>query len=701
MADGNDKIEKIGKVTLNYNKYPGEDFYCDGEVEEELLSIVKTHPAEEYAGIIEERKSWPILYHLSPLRENIVEWIPIEPGAKVLEVGSGCGAITGALAKKAGTVTCVDLSKKRSLINAHRHSEYDNITIHVGNFKEVEPDLETDYDYICLIGVFEYGQAYIGGNTPYEDFLSILLRHLSDSGRIIIAIENKYGLKYFAGCKEDHVGTYFSGIEGYKEGGDARTFGRSGLEKIFKACKVSKYHFYYPYPDYKFMTTLYSEGHLPEKGELSNNARNFDRDRMLLFDESAAFDGIIEEGLFSVFSNSYAVVLGRDFDVEYVKYSNDRAKEFQIKTQINRISHGEPIVCKCPLSDTAISHIQGMEIAYEKLYRRYKGGNLKINRCKMKQDREGNVFARFEFVEGTLLSKLMDECLDNNDQEGFQKLFCEYVERIAYNEEEPVADFDMVFSNIIVNKNRWTLIDYEWTFGKRIPTKELAFRAVYCYLLEDEKRNKLNLDFILERLGITTEEAEAYKEQELDFQKFVTGQRYSMSMIRELIGKRMIVPQKFIDKYEDSELVNRVQVYEDKGEGFIEEESYFIKDAYMGENRIEMNLTVFDDVRLLRIDPSMDSCVVKITEMTWNGEVMPLKERGFLRINGRIAKENKNSECYQPTLIFSTKDPNINISLEKMKKQQENNLYVKMEIIRMPSQIACDLEESAKKWYSR
>lgn len=30
---------------------------------------------------------------------------------KVLEIGSGCGAITGSLAQKAGSVTCVDLSK--------------------------------------------------------------------------------------------------------------------------------------------------------------------------------------------------------------------------------------------------------------------------------------------------------------------------------------------------------------------------------------------------------------------------------------------------------------------------------------------------------------------------------------------------------------------------------------------------------------
>ena len=187
--------EKIGKVTLDYSRYSGQDFYSDGEIEDELLETVKNHTPEEYNRIIREKNNWPFLYHLSFLRENIVEWVPMEKKAKVLEVGSGCGAITGVLSRKAGEVTCVDLSKKRSLINAYRHRECGNVTIHVGNFKDIEQDLDTDYDYICLIGVFEYAQSYIGGNTPFEDFLKILKKHLSPKGRMLIAIENKLGLK--------------------------------------------------------------------------------------------------------------------------------------------------------------------------------------------------------------------------------------------------------------------------------------------------------------------------------------------------------------------------------------------------------------------------------------------------------------------------------------------------------------------------
>ncbi len=681
-------VEEIGKVKLDYSRYPGEDFYCDGKVEDEILDIVKNLSPVEYGGVIEERKSWPILYHLSPLRENIVDWIPMKKSDRVLEVGSGCGAITGALSRKAGSVTCVDLSKKRSLINAYRHSECENVTIHVGNFKDIEPDLPRDFDYICLIGVFEYGQSYIGGETPFHDFLKTLMSHLAKSGRIVIAIENKYGLKYFAGCKEDHLGTWFSGIENYADGGGVRTFSRRGLEKIFKSCGVKESNFYYPYPDYKFMTTLYSDAYLPGKGELSNNLRNFDRDRMLLFDEKSAFDGIAEDGLFPIFANSFVAVIGGGFDVKYVKYSNDRAPEFTIKTEIARNAAGEISVRKYPLGNAAAEHVRGMAVAYENLQKKYKGGNLEINRCKLVEE-GGDLFAQFEFVQGTSLSELMDSCLDKGDLEGFHKYFKEYVERIGYNSEYPVADFDLIFANILVNKDKWTLIDYEWTFGKPIDTRELAFRAIYCYLLEDEKRNKLNLDLILEELQITEEDAENFREQERDFQRFVTGKHMSMAQMRDLIGYRMMIPQKWVEKYHDSESVNKVQIYEDRGSGFKEEESYFVPEAYQGENLIELELTVSGDVLNLRIDPAFDCCVVRIEEMTFNGETVPIDKKKVLAVNGRIARPS--------TLIFPTTDPNINIALSELTRQPENTLYVRMEVVRLPIAMAQEMANAVKK----
>lgn len=299
----------IGKVTLDDTFYPGEDFYCDGKIEDEILEIVKTYPESQYQQVIGERRDWAVLYHLSHIRWNIVEWLPMTKEETVLEVGAGCGAITGILSEKAKRVTCIDLSKKRSTINAVRNQERDNIEILLGNFQDVEESLTETYDWITLIGVFEYGQGYIDSAAPYEDFLKRIKKHLAPGGKIVIAIENRLGLKYFAGCAEDHTGHYFEGIEGYPDPVMVRTFSRPELEQIADRAGLTKREFYYPYPDYKLPMVIYSDHYLPKVGELKDNLRNFDRERYLLFDEEKAFDSIIKDGLFPIFSNSYLVIL--------------------------------------------------------------------------------------------------------------------------------------------------------------------------------------------------------------------------------------------------------------------------------------------------------------------------------------------------------------------------------------------------------
>ncbi|MDE6517211.1 MAG: methyltransferase domain-containing protein [Acetatifactor sp.] len=689
--------EQIGKITLDLSKYPGEDLYCDGAVEDELLDIVKKYSQVEYPQLIEQRKSWPILYHLSPLRENIVDFVPLSPRDKVLEVGSGCGAITGALARKSGSVTCVDLSKKRSMINAYRHSGCDNITIHVGNFQDIEPGLPRDFNCICLIGVFEYGRGYIGGDHPYEEFLRILMGHLAPGGRILIAIENKYGLKYFAGCKEDHLGSYFSGIENYQEGSNARTFSRQGLEQIFQSCGVKEYHFYYPYPDYKFMTAIYSEKRQPGRGELSNNLRNFDRDRMVLFDEKLAFDGIVEEGLFSVFANSYMAVIGDPLPVQYVKYSNDRAREFRIRTEICQDSQGKTVVRKFPLTEEATEHVRRMAWACEKLTERYRGSGLSINRCRLAG--QGNdLHAEFEYVAGRPLTELLDECLEKGDQEGFWRYFERYVELIGYRQEYPVTDFDLVFSNLLVDGDHWTLIDYEWTFEKSMESRELAFRAVYCYLLENEKRGRLDLDRVLKTLEITEEQAQEYRDRELKFQQYVEGRTASMAALRERIGRKLRDPKKLVQNQENYENLTRVQVYEDTGGGYTEDCSRFLEQGYEEDGHIELELEFPGNVQRMRIDPAMDCGICNIMELRFNGEQVPLNTSKVLTVNGKLIKSKAEDGSVYLTVIFPTSDPNISIDISRLQPGEVNILYIKLEYRQIPRQMAEDVSQAIKKW---
>lgn len=299
---------KIGNVTLNFDSYSGTDLYSEGENEDELLEIVQNHDESEFNQIIYRKHKWSVLYHLSHLRGNIVRSLPITKEHKVLEIGPGCGAITGTLSQMASYVECIELSKKRSLINAYRNKERDNILIHVGNFQDIEAHLDKSYDFITLIGVLEYGGSYISADEPYVVFLDTIRKHLAPGGKIIIAIENKYGLKYWAGCREDHTNKYFEGVEGYPSTQGVRTFSKRELEELLLKCGYEGLEFYYPYPDYKFANAIYSDEYLPKQGELSTNLRNFDGERILIFDETKVYDGLIKEQMFPFYSNSYLVL---------------------------------------------------------------------------------------------------------------------------------------------------------------------------------------------------------------------------------------------------------------------------------------------------------------------------------------------------------------------------------------------------------
>ncbi|MCI5648098.1 MAG: class I SAM-dependent methyltransferase [Fusicatenibacter sp.] len=299
--------EYIGKVLLNLDYYDGEDAYSDGDIEDRLLEIVQTTKKSDYQKVILSEQSWPVFYHLSPQRENILDWYEFSDNASVLEVGAGCGAISGVLCRRAGRVVANDLSRRRSTINAYRNQDAENLEIIVGNFNLVSEKLEERFDYVTLIGVLEYAKSYMGKENPYPEYLEKINNLLKPGGKILIAIENRLGMKYFAGCKEDHVGREFAGIEGYSGIDFVETFSKPELEKLLEENGFKNYKFYYPYPDYKFPTVIYSDEYLPKPGELRRNQQNFDADRVLLFDEGKAFDTILRSGLFPIFSNSFLI----------------------------------------------------------------------------------------------------------------------------------------------------------------------------------------------------------------------------------------------------------------------------------------------------------------------------------------------------------------------------------------------------------
>ena len=293
---------KIGGVIIDDRFNDGMDVYNEGDAEEEyILDIFKN--GKDVEEVLRNDMRWPILYQLSPERQNIVLPMDLRASDSLLEVGAGMGAITGALARRVRNVDCVDLSSRRSLANAWRNKDFDNITIYTGNFQKME--LEGTYDVATLIGVLEYAQMFFHGEaSPDKAMLKKVWNLLKPGGRLYIAIENRLGMKYFAGAVEDHFGSTYVGITGYSTSG-ARTYSRSELWALLRDMGWGDIYFYYPYPDYKLPSVIYSDD-MPG-GDFLPDPVDYNEARLKTFDEYKAFTSLKETEDRRMFANSFLV----------------------------------------------------------------------------------------------------------------------------------------------------------------------------------------------------------------------------------------------------------------------------------------------------------------------------------------------------------------------------------------------------------
>lgn len=288
----------------------------DAQFLTELYDIIRQHGDAGYEDIISEKSSYPYLYHLSEIRANLIDWIWMHKDMRVLERNPECGALTGKLLEKAGTVTCVAEDKRYAdIIRGRCKSAKEELTIldeadflaedgtEGQSYEKQSCEKQTceKYDVILIAGSF----------YRYKGELAKLHAQLKPQGRLIVADANRLGLKFFAGCREEYQGTYFSGVEGYEDEQKTellpRCYTKAEYTKYLRDAGFEKLKFYYPYPDYKFPNCIYSDEWLPGEGELADNRRNFEGDRLQLFDERKVYDTLLREGLFGAFSNSYLI----------------------------------------------------------------------------------------------------------------------------------------------------------------------------------------------------------------------------------------------------------------------------------------------------------------------------------------------------------------------------------------------------------
>lgn len=540
------------KLDLTY--YSGQDLYSDGDIETEMLEIFDEK--KDVQQILENSNDWALLYHLSDMRHTILDWLPVKPGSTVLEIGAGCGAITGLLCKKFEKVVCVELSKRRSMINASRNRDFDNLQIMVGNFQDIQ--ITEKFDYVTLIGVLEYSASYMGSEKPYEDMLNRVKQYLNPDGKLIIAIENRNGLKYWSGAAEDHTGGWFDGIEEYRKHDWIKTFDRQELTALLESCGYEQNEYYYPVPDYKMPKAVYSDAFLPGVGDLRGMDIAFDRPRYKLFEDDVVFDSLCNKGRFQDFANSFLVIAGAKEEetgrkVLFSKYNRARKPEYRIATTIYE-ENGICTVEKKALCPEAEKHIHSL---LDKAQAQQAGmKDLQVLIPEIKGDT-----ACYTFVEGQNLEQQLQALLADPDelirkmQQINQKLEASYEDQFTefHMTEElgsifgeipeegqkavPALGIDLLYDNLMGTEDQMICLDCEWVVKDPVPFRFLVYRQVYYFYFRYRfyLEPKISMEEFLGRFGFEENEISLYKEMEAKFQQSVQGEGYRYSVTNNYV----------------------------------------------------------------------------------------------------------------------------------------------------------------------
>lgn len=623
--------EQYGNVRLDLSKWNGYNT-PDGDIDSELLGRMEA--GEDPLQILAGDTRYPVLYHFSPERRNILDWYPFCSDMSVLEVGAGMGALTGMLCEKCGTVTALDSSLVRSRVNAVRHRDKDNLSVCACSLQDFEPGCK--FDAIVLIEELKYADLYFKGGSPMLDMLQYLKNLLKEQGVLLAAIENRYGVKYFSGAREEHDGLLFSRLEGYPDRHSARTFGKKTIEKLFASAGFARAEFYYPYPDHKMPSSIFSDYGQEFYAYLFEDFQNYGEYLYKALNEANVLAGAAEDGLFPLLSNSFLVEArlreanGRP-RMLYAKISSQRNPRYSIRTEIWNMG-GKRKVRKIALNEETTENLRAIKKRNDEFFSGFK----QFCYPEMEPVPSG---LEIEYLRGVSYSdKLVNAC-DRNDCGLYFEIWEKYKQIISTFVREDIdtgqcgmkeatfltgyrgalvypALIELLPGNIMEADGKTYIIDQEWAFDMPIPVTYLVWRAVVSQYDKYSNRIPFSQSGLFERLGLSADDIILSKKLNDVFNREIYGP-FSMSEIKQKYAKPVPDLHSIIGRYGTLFISH---LYIDEGQGF-NSDAVVAADftAGIGSYNMEFNVAKYRNIRNLRFDPVEGHwCELTVQDITYS-----------------------------------------------------------------------------------
>lgn len=483
------------------------------DIDKDIRNYIRQNQQENYEHILQEDDRWQVFFHLSRVRESLFSWYEFNKNAELLEIGGGFGALTGLFCESCRHVTTTEQSLFRAEAICERYADKANLDVYAGSLEKIV--LDKKFNYIVLVGLLERITAGSSKKQGYVKYLESLRKLLKPEGKILIAVENRYGIRYFCGAAEPHTGRAFDGINRYPRGTNGYSFSKQELKDILNLSGLSSQKFYYPLPDYKLPQLIYSDEHLPERNIRERLIPYYVKQDTLLASENDIYDDLVANQVFPFFANSFLVECSPNNNafcsVTYAAVSADRGREKSFATTI----HQNDIVKKHPLYpegeinaqnlynntlDLQAHGIPVIEHHWENktLVMPYvKGDTLSNHLKKLIREDANAVFAILDQLYDYILasSKAVEAAKNALCRDGQENLDWGIVLQRAYMELIPL--------NCFYIDGNFLFFDQEFV-RENYPAKYVLYRAIhYLYVFAPDAEEFLPIAVLKARYGLT------------------------------------------------------------------------------------------------------------------------------------------------------------------------------------------------------
>ena len=487
-------------MKINFNFYKGKTD-TQQTITDEIENIIQTE--EE----IEKLEKLNEILPLTPLRENVLDWYPIKENATILEIKGGYGEITSYLCNHARKVVTIEERRENAQIIAQRNFKKNNLEIIVGKIQEIQ--LKEKFDYIIIVDE----------TNRLEEYIKYSQNYLEEDGKIIIIVNNKFGMHAFATCE----------LQEQIIRNDENTISKKAIDEILERQGLKYTKYYYPMPDYKLANVIFTDKQLPD-GESIGRSLVY-KEGLVNFGEVEAYTHIIKNDPtdFPYFANSYFIETAKkeypDNEIKFVSFTNLRKKEKRVKTTLT-----EKCVYKKNANEESKQHLEdikrnidllnklGIKIldSYdgEKIISQYGTGKTldKIILQEVKARGKEIYIQTLKSYMQLLKNKL--QVVQNPEKNIFDKYEIEYekseVQNLTFVKH---GFFDLTFQNCFypdeklnnIQAEKCYFYDQEW-YEENVPVEFIIYRAILYnieikkYISDDETFERLEISQYVELL---------------------------------------------------------------------------------------------------------------------------------------------------------------------------------------------------------